>query len=301
MIPEMQSGAVLPYPAAHPSDQDFLRALGVRVRELRSRRGMTRKMMAHESDVSERHLAQLELGDGNVSIVLLRRIAMALNVSLADLFSAEGPASDAKRSILDLLERLPARQLKTVAARLTKQLGATTKDRQSRIALIGLRGAGKSTLGVKLAQAVKSPFIELDREIAKEAGMDLPEIFSLYGQSGYRRIEQRVLERILREYPRAVLSVGGGVVSEKETYERLLGSCFTVWVRANPEDHMARVVAQGDFRAMAENDEAMEDLRHILEAREPFYRKADLHLDTSGESAEQSFLKLRKALQTEIG
>jgi XRE family transcriptional regulator, aerobic/anaerobic benzoate catabolism transcriptional regulator len=301
MTPESQSGAILPSPPAHPSDEDFLRALGSRVRELRSRRGMTRKMMAQESDVSERHLAQLELGDGNVSIVLLRRIATALNVSLADLFTFEGPASDAKRSILDVLERLPMQQLSALAARLTKEFGATPKDRHSRIALIGLRGAGKSTLGVKLAQAVKAPFIELDREIAKEAGMDLSEIFSLYGQSGYRRIEQRVLERILGEYPRAVLSVGGGVVSEKETYDRLLGSCFTVWVKASPEDYMARVMAQGDFRAMAENDEAMEDLRHILDAREPFYRKADLHLDTAGESAEQSFLKLRKALQTEIG
>src|SRR5271156_3674420 len=301
MTPEMKSGAVLTFPPAHPSDEDFLRALGSRVRELRSRRGMTRKMMAQESDVSERHLAQLELGDGNVSIVLLRRIATALNVSLAELFTAEGSASDAKRFILDLLERLPAQQLKTIAARLTKEFGATPKERQTRIALIGLRGAGKSTLGVKLAQAVNTPFIEMDREIAKEAGMDLSEIFSLYGQSGYRRIEQRVLERILGEFPRAVLSVGGGVVSEKETYDRLLASCYTVWVKANPEDYMMRVMAQGDFRAMAENDEAMEDLRHILEAREPFYRKADLHLDTSGETAEQSFLKLRKALQSEIG
>ena len=302
MSPETKSGTILPSPPAHPSDDEFLRALGVRVRELRSRRGMTRKMMAQESDVSERHLAQLELGDGNVSIVLLRRIATALNVSLADLFGAEDSAcSDSKRSILDLLERLTAQQLRAVAARLTKQLGAAAKDRRLRIALIGLRGAGKSTLGLKLAQAVKAPFIELDREIAREAGMDLSEIFSLYGHSGYRRIEQRVLERVLRAYPRAVLSVGGGVVSEKETYDRLLASCFTVWVKANPEDYMARVMAQGDFRAMAENDQAMEDLRHILEAREPFYRKADLHLDTSGESAEQSFLKLREALQTKIG
>src|SRR5271154_552632 len=301
MTPEIQSGALVPAPTAHPSDEDFLRVRGVRVRELRSRRGMTRKMMAQESDVSERHLAQLELGDGNVSIVLLRRIATALNVSLAELFTAEGSASDAKRFILDLLERLPAQQLKTIAARLTKEFGATPKERQTRIALIGLRGAGKSTLGVKLAQAVNAPFIEMDREIAKEAGMDLSEIFSLYGQSGYRRIEQRVLERILGEFPRAVISVGGGVVSEQETYDRLLGSCFTVWVKANPEDYMARVMAQGDFRAMAENDEAMEDLRRILEAREPFYRKADLHLDTAGESAEQSFLKLKQALQSEIG
>lgn len=300
MTPETQSGAVLPSPPAHPSDADFLRTLGLRLRELRSRRGMTRKMVAQESDVSERHLAQLELGDGNVSIVLLRRIVTALNVSLADLFAAEAADSDAKRSIQKLLDRLPARQLSTVVARLVQEFGAAPKDRRSRIALIGLRGAGKSTLGVKLAQAFKAPFIELDREIAKEAGMDLSEIFSLYGQSGYRRIEQRVLERILREFPLAVLSVGGGVVSEKETYDRLLASCFTVWVKANPEDYMARVMAQGDFRAMAENDEAMEDLRRILEAREPFYRKADLHLDTSGESAEQSFLKLKQALRSEI-
>ena len=301
MTPEIQSGAVIPAPPAHPSDEDFLRALGMKVRELRSRRGMTRKMMAQESDVSERHLAQLELGDGNVSIVLLRRIATALNVSLADLFATDATESEVKRSIQGLLDHLPSQQLTTVLARLRHEFGGTPKDRHSRIALIGLRGAGKSTLGVKLAQALKIPFIELDREIAKEAGMDLSEIFSLYGQSGYRRIEQRVLERTLREHPRAVLSIGGGVVSEKETYDRLLASCFTVWVKANPEDYMARVMAQGDFRAMAENDEAMQDLRRILEAREPFYRKADLHLDTSGESAEQSFLKLRNALQSEIG
>jgi XRE family aerobic/anaerobic benzoate catabolism transcriptional regulator len=301
MTPEMQSGAVLSSPPAHASDEDFLRALGMRVRELRSRRGMTRKMVARESDVSERHLAQLELGDGNVSVVLLRRIATALHVSLADLFTAEGPDSDAKRSIQSILDRLPAQQLSVIVERLVQEFSASPKDRHSRIALIGLRGAGKSTLGVKLAQAVNAPFIELDREIAKEAGMDLSEIFSLYGQSGYRRIERRVLERVLRDYARAVLSVGGGVVSEKETYDRLLGSCYTVWVKANPEDYMARVMAQGDFRAMAENDEAMEDLRRILEAREPFYRKADLHLNTSGESAEQSFLKLKQALQSEIG
>src|SRR5271155_2235651 len=257
MNPETQSDAVLPSPPAHPSDADFLRSLGLRVRKLRSRRGMTRKMVAQESDVSERHQ--------------------------------------------ELLDRLPAQQLSAVVARLVQEFGAAPQDRHSRIALIGLRGAGKSTLGVKLAQTVKAPFIELDREIVKEAGMDLAEIFSLYGQSGYRRIELRVLERVLREYPRAVLSVGGGVVSEKETYDRLLGSCFTVWVKANAEDYMARVMAQGDFRAMAENDEAMEDLRRILEAREPFYRKADLHLDTSGDSAEQSFLKLRNALQSALG
>ena len=191
MSRELQSGALVPVPPTRTSDDDFLRILGTRVRELRSRRGMTRKMMAQESDVSERHLAQLELGDGNVSIVLLRRIATALNVSLADLFAVDATDSEAKRSIQILLERLPTPQLNAVLARLTQEFGATPEDRRSRIALIGLRGAGKSTLGVKLAQALKTPFIELDREIAKEAGMDLSEIFSLYGQGGYRRIEQQ--------------------------------------------------------------------------------------------------------------
>ena len=147
---------------------------------------------------------------------------------------------------------------------------------------------------------MKIPFIELDREIEKEAGIDLSEIFSLYGQSGYRRIEQRMLDRMLSEYSRAVLSIGGGVVSEKETYDRLLSSCFTVWVRANPEEYMARVIAQGDFRVVAENNEAMEDLRRILEAREPFYRRADISLDTSGESVEESFMKLKRELKSEI-
>ncbi|MFZ3215744.1 MAG: helix-turn-helix transcriptional regulator [Candidatus Acidiferrales bacterium] len=301
MTTDLQPGTLVPPSLAHSSDDDFLRFLGARVRELRSRRGMTRKMVARESDVSERHLAQLELGDGNVSIVLLRRIATALNVTLADLFTVETPDSDSKRTIQDLLDRLPGQHLKAALLRLTQEFGTVAQARRGRVALVGLRGAGKSTLGLKLAQELKVAFVEVDREVEKEAGMDLSEIFSLYGQTGYRRIEKRVLHRILQEYDRAVLSVGGGVVSEKETYDRLLASCFTVWVKAQPEDHMARVMAQGDFRAMAENDEAMEDLRRILEAREPFYRKADLHLETAGESAEESFLKLRNALQSEPG
>src|ERR1700723_2620061 len=238
MTPEMQSGAVLPSPPAHPSDEDFLRALGVRVRELRSRRGMTRKMMAQEADVSERHLAQLELGDGNVSIVLLRRIATALNVSLENLFAPNVPVPDEKRMIGELLERLPSHRLQETFQRLTRELASEEKSRRSRIALIGLRGAGKSTLGAKLAREMNMPFIELDREIEQDAGIALAEIFSLYGQAGYRRIEKRTLDRVLNEHARVLLSIGGGVVSEKETYDRLLANCITVWVKANPEDHM---------------------------------------------------------------
>jgi len=261
---------------------------------------MTRRMMAKESDVSERHLAQLEAGEGNVSILLLRRIALALNLSLVDLFVAEVEQPSEKQTIERLLERLPAYRLEEVAQRLLRDFRSEETARGARIALIGLRGAGKSTLGSKLAQELKIPFIELDREIEKDAGMALEEIFSLYGQSGYRRIEKRALERVLGEHRQAVISVGGGIVSERETYDRLLSSCRTVWVKAQPEEHMSRVVAQGDFRAMADNDEAMEDLRRILEAREALYRKADLALDTSGESVEQSFARLKQALQVEM-
>jgi XRE family aerobic/anaerobic benzoate catabolism transcriptional regulator len=280
------------------SEDDFLLSLGKRVRELRNRRGMTRKMMAHEADLSERHLAQLEAGDGNISIVLLRRVAAAVNVSLAELFSRDAEEPVEMRLIRRFLERLPAHRLEDVVFRLMRDFGHEEKARRMRIALIGLRGSGKSTLGSRLSAEMNIPFDELDREIEKDTGMPLAEIISLYGQSGYRGIERRTLERVLRENKHAVLSVGGGIVSEKETYDYLLSNCYTVWVKAQPDEHMSRVIAQGDFRAMAGNDQAMEDLRRIIEAREPLYRKADMCLDTSGDSVEESFAKLKAALQT---
>lgn len=301
MATKLNSGELAAHLGA-PADSEsaFLLFLGRHVRAVRARRGMTRKMVAKEADVSERHLAQLEAGEGNVSVVLLRRIALALNVSLVELFAPETEEFSEKRMIQEFLEHLPKHRLEEILSRLTRSIGLEEKQRSEHIALIGLRGAGKSTLGSRLSQERNVPFIELDREIEKETGMPLDEIFSLYGQAGYRRIEKRALKRVLQEQPGAVLSVGGGVVSEKETYEYLLAHCYTVWVKAQPEEHMARVVAQGDFRAMAENDEAMEDLRSILEAREPLYRRADLQLDTSGEAVEQSFQKLKLALQTEF-
>ena len=279
------------------SNDDFLLSLGKRVRELRNRRGLTRKMMAREADVSERHLAQLEAGEGNVSIVLLRRIAAALHVSLAELFAAEAETQHEKILIQRFLERLPAPRVEDAMSRLLREFGDEEVARRKRVALIGLRGAGKSTLGLRLGLEMNIPFIELDREIEKDTGMPLGEIFSLYGQTGYRAIERRSLERVLLEQERAILSVGGGVVSEKETYDYLLSNCYTVWIKARPEEHMARVIAQGDLRAIAGGNQAMEDLRRILEAREPLYRKADMYLDTSGDSAEESIVKLKAALQ----
>jgi len=278
-------------------DDRFLASLGKRVRELRDRRGITRRTVAHEADVSERHLAQLEAGEGNISVVLLRRIAAALDVSLADLFApeVEGPAE--KKLIQRFLERIPSHRLEDITFRIMRDFSHEEAARRGRIALIGLRGAGKSTLGAFLSRDRGVPFIELDSEIEKETGMPLGEIFSLYGQPGYRAIEKRTLERALREHERMVISVGGGVVSEKDTYDLLLAHCYTVWVKAQPEEHMARVIAQGDLRAMAGNARAMEDLRRILEAREPLYQKADMQLQTSGNSVEESFARLKATLE----
>jgi len=261
---------------------------------------MTRKLVARDSDVSERHLAQLEAGEGNVSIVLLRRIAAALNVSLVELFASEVEEPAEKQMIQRFLERLPNHRLEDVVFRLTRDFSPGEKVRRKRIALIGLRGAGKSTLGSKLALEMRVPFVELDGEIEKDTGIPLGEIFSLYGQSGYRAIERRTLTRVLAENECAVLSVGGGVVSEKETFDYLLSHCYTIWIKAQPEEHMSRVLEQGDFRAMAGNDRAMEDLRRILEAREPLYRQADMELDTSGSSAEESFSRLQTTLQANL-
>ena len=281
-------------------EREFLLLVGTRVRELRNRRGMTRRMVAQEADVSERHLAQLESGEGNISILLLRRIVEVLNVSLAELFAPGGEEQAEKLTIRRFLQRIPAHRLEEVVVRLTREFGADENVRRQRIALIGLRGAGKSTLGSRLAEDSHVPFIELDHAIEKETGMPLAEIFSLYGQSGYRAIEKRTLQRILKEPRPAVLSVGGGVVSEKETYDFLLAHCYTVWVKAQPEEHMSRVIAQGDLRAMAASDQAMDDLRKILEAREPLYQRADMVLDTSNSSVDQSLSRLKTALQAHL-
>jgi XRE family transcriptional regulator, aerobic/anaerobic benzoate catabolism transcriptional regulator len=295
-----QSKASNLHPPEPSVNGNLLLSLGQRVREFRNRRGLTRKQVSQEADVSERHLAQLESGEGNISVVLLQRIAEALHVPIANLFAPQTEEPVEKRLIQGFLERLPDHRLEDVVFRLMRDFGHEEKTRRMRIALIGMRGAGKSTLGAKLAEETNNRFVELDNEIEKDTGMALGEIFSLYGQSGFRAIEKRTLERALKENERAVISVGGGVVSERDTFDFLLSHCYTVWLKARPEDHMARVIAQGDFRPMAANDQAMEDLRRILEAREPLYQKADLLLDTSGTSVEESFAKLKAMLQANL-
>lgn len=257
---------------------------------------MTRKILARDSGVSERYLAQLESGLGNVSILLLRDIAQALNLRL-DALLAEGPEPPIDLvHILEFLRRLPESELQQARRLLVERFGDIDQSgRFDRVALIGLRGAGKSTLGAKLAAKLDVPFVELDRCIEKEAGVSLGVIFELYGQSGFRRLERRCLDEILERTPRLVLATGGSLVSEPSTFERLLTACYTVWLKASPEDHMQRVMAQGDMRPMADNRESMEDLQRILAVRESLYGKAEVAIDTSTHSPAQSMRLLLEA------
>jgi XRE family transcriptional regulator, aerobic/anaerobic benzoate catabolism transcriptional regulator len=275
----------------------FLSELGNRTRRLRARRGLTRKELAREAQVSERHLANLEMGLGNPSVQILRQVARALDCSAAELIDLGDQAPD-MLLIRDLLRGRSDEELSKAREALTDHFGLTgsAESRNSRIALVGLRGAGKSTLGRMLAESLKYPFIEVNREVERAAGCRPEEVHSLYGAHAYRRYERRALQEVIARNPRAVIATPGGLVSETTTFNILLQSCFTVWLKAAPEEHMSRVLAQGDIRPMAGNKEAMEDLRLILAERSPFYAKADVTCDTSGQSPRQSFEMLRAAM-----
>jgi XRE family aerobic/anaerobic benzoate catabolism transcriptional regulator len=278
-------------------EAEYLRLLGERIRAARARRGMTRKILARDSGVSERYLAQLETGHGNISIILLRQVAQAMGLPLADLVR-EGPDHPVEFSLLvQSLARLEPKQLAQARKLMADSFGASMeRERRQRIALIGLRGAGKSTLGARLAAKLAIPFIELDREVERLAGMSLASLFDLYGQSAFRRYERRALESVIETHDRAVIATGGSLVSEPATFDLLLAACFTVWLTARPEEHMSRVMAQGDLRPMADNTEAMEDLRRILDGRAALYSKADVMVETAGKSVDQSLAMLKSVV-----
>jgi XRE family aerobic/anaerobic benzoate catabolism transcriptional regulator len=277
------------------ADTDFIASLGDRVRDARARRGMSRKALAQGSDVSERYLAQVESGETNPSIMVLRHVAQALGVSLVELLEPRQESGE-HRLISRFLEQLSPGRLEDALLCLMREFGKEDASRRRRIALVGLRGAGKSTLGRALAGELAVPFVELNSAIEAEAGMSLNEVFSLYGQPGFRRLERRCLDNFIAQHENAVITVGGGIVSEAETFNLLLMNCYTVWVKATPEEHMSRVVAQGDFRPMEGNTEAMEDMRRILLAREPLYSKADFTLDTTGCPPAECLKKLKLAV-----
>jgi XRE family aerobic/anaerobic benzoate catabolism transcriptional regulator len=260
---------------------ELLGLIGDRVRSLRLRRGMSRKVLAAESGVSERHLAQLEPGKGNMSIALLERIAGALQTDITDLVQGGQGESAELVLINDVLRQLPSHEQKSVLDWLHAQYLPESVPRQ-RIALIGLRGAGKTTLGRRLARHHKLPFVALASEIEKLAGMSTSEIFELSGQAGYRRLEGKALTEVIASHAACVIEAGGSIVAEPGLFNLLLSSCTVVWIRAQPEEHMQRVIDQGDLRPMAGNDDALTDLNRILRERDSFYAKAHYTLDTSG-------------------
>jgi XRE family aerobic/anaerobic benzoate catabolism transcriptional regulator len=259
---------------------------------------MTRKALALAADVSERHLANLEYGIGNASFLVLQQVAQALQCTLAELIGDITTSTPEWLLIRELLEHRDEATLRRVREAIGALLGtggtrAEHAQRSTRIALIGLRGAGKSTLGRMLAEDLDFPFVELSREIEKFAGCSISEIQGLYGQNAYRRYERRAVEEAIQIYPEAVIATPGGLVSDAATFNLLLTHCTTVWLKASPEDHMNRVIAQGDMRPMADSKEAMEDLKGILAGRAAFYSKAEFKLDTSAQGLEASFHALR--------
>ncbi len=305
---ERVDDAVLSAPteAASPAEEPknpLLMAIGERVRTLRARRGLTRKAVAQAANVSERHLANLEYGLGNASILVLQQVATALQCPLAALVGDVTTASPEWLLIRELLEHRNDADLRRARIALGELLGTAAGDaaRSQRIALIGLRGAGKSTLGQMLADDLDVPFVELSREIEKFAGCSVREIHDLYGTNAYRRYERRALEEAVQIYSEVVIATPGGIVSDPATFNQLLAHCTTVWLQAAPEEHMGRVVAQGDTRPMAASREAMDDLRRILGGRAAFYSKADLRVDTSGQSLGQSFQALRGVVREAMG
>ena len=280
----------------------FLQALGDRVRNLRARRGMTRKALALAADVSERHLANMEYGVGNASVLVLLQVAGALQCSLGELVGDVTTSSPEWLLIRELLEGRDEATLQRVRVAVGALLGTggASAVAGTRVALVGLRGAGKSTLGQMLADDLGFPFVELSREIEKFAGCSVAEIQALYGVSAYRRYERRALEEAIQIYPEAVIAIPGGLVSDAATFNQLLSHCTTVWLHADPEDHMARVMAQGDLRPIAASREAMEDLKGILAGRAAFYSKAQYRLDTSAQALGPTFVALRQLVRAAL-
>jgi XRE family aerobic/anaerobic benzoate catabolism transcriptional regulator len=272
---------------------NFAAEVGRMVRLGRAKRGISRRKLAADSGISERYLAQIEGGQGNPSVNVLKSIADAISVPVFELLPRAGLGNSALEQVVDILTRLPPSELPAIAVAMQERLGAAA-DRARRIALVGLRGAGKSTLGRKLAEHLGVPFLELNRVIEQSYGASAAMLIELSGLATFRKYEHECLQRVIAEHEAVVIATAGGIVSNPETYELLLRRTHAIWIKARPEEHMARVIAQGDFRPMAHNREAMGDLVAILEARSADYARAESALDTSGASVEKSVADLAR-------
>jgi len=284
--------------SASAANAQFSNDVGRLVRRARARRGITRRQLAAESGISERYLAQIEGGQGNPSVIVLKTIAQAMEMHITELLPTTGKRNEAVARINELLRRLDASELPVVTELIEQRLAErAASDRARRIALVGLRGAGKTTLGQMLAKQLNWPFVEINRVIEQEYGASIAMLIDMSGLSAFRRYERAALDKVIAEHDKVVIATAGGIVSDPETYALLLRCTHTVWLKALPQEHMSRVIAQGDFRPMAENRAAMADLVAILEARSPDYAQSEAQLDTSDEAVKQSLSKLTKLVQ----
>ncbi|SFL68850.1 helix-turn-helix transcriptional regulator [Shimia aestuarii] len=277
--------------------QQLIVRVGDRVRKARERKGIPRRVLSERSGVSPRYLAQLEAGAGNISIGLLERVAIALDHRIEWFVGEEDPWTSDSVKVATLFQSADRATQQAVLG----MLGPSEPGLQKahRICLLGLRGAGKSTLGRAAGEKLDLPFLELNREIEDHSGMPVSEVMALYGQEGYRKLESQALQRVIATHDSVILAVAGGIVAEPMTYNTLLSNFHTVWVKASPEEHMNRVQAQGDDRPMAGNPEAMEQLRSLLVSREALYDRAEARLDTTGRNFEQSLGDLLALIESE--
>ncbi|EEE35804.1 regulator of the anaerobic catobolism of benzoate BzdR [Rhodobacteraceae bacterium KLH11] len=264
--------------------------VGTRVRNARERKGISRRILSESSGVSQRYLAQLEAGTGNISIGLLKRVAHSLDHKIEWFVGEEDPWNSTSLRVAELFSMADSETREVVLQALAK--GGTQSGHAERICLIGLRGAGKSTLGRLAAEKLDVPFLELNKEIALHGGMPIDEILALYGPEGYRTLEASSLDRVIENHDRVILAVAGGIVSEPETFNKLLSNFHTIWLKATPQEHMDRVRAQGDERPMAGNADAMEQLKSLLASREALYARASIMLDTSNCALDDSLKEL---------
>ncbi|MCC5986990.1 MAG: helix-turn-helix transcriptional regulator [Pararhodobacter sp.] len=290
-------GETLSESSADAGGETLLMRVGERVRAARERRGLSRRALSEKSGVSQRYLAQLEAGDGNISIALLHRVAQALDHRIEWLLGEEDPWQSDVLRVAELFRLADSATRQQVLAVL--QPGSKADLRARRLCLIGLRGAGKSTLGALLGQRRGVPFVELNRVIEEQSGMPINELIAFFGQEGYRRLEAEALNRVIATHEAVVLAVAGGIVADPETFARLMQHFHTIWVKASPQEHMSRVKAQGDLRPMAGNPEAMGQLQALLRARDTLYAQAEAVLETSGKSVGQSLAELEALVEAE--